>query len=172
MKKHLSEATKRKISLSEKGKIVSEETKRKLSISHKGQVSWNKGKHLSAEHREKLSLAKKRMSPQRKKEWKKKLSLLYKGKSYEEIFSDERKAEEVKKKISLANKGKKKPPFSKEHLEKLRESHLRHKSWNKGLTKETDDRSKILGKHTSAGLKKYFRNSEALKKHSERTKKY
>jgi len=39
------------------GKHLSEETKKKLSISLKGRISWNKGKKLSEEHRKKLSLA-------------------------------------------------------------------------------------------------------------------
>lgn len=172
MKKHLSEATRRKISLSEKGKIVSKETRMKLSISHKGQVSWNKGKHLSAEHRRKLSLAKRNMSSEQKRKWKQKLSLFYKGKTYEEIFGSNRKAEEVKKKISLANKGKKRSEEVKRKLSLAFKGRKGHPSWSKGLTKETDARLKILGEHTSAGLKKYFKNPEALKKHSERTKKY
>lgn len=53
-----SEDHKRKISESEKGKIVSKETIEKLRISHIGQKAWNKGSPTSKETKKKQSLAK------------------------------------------------------------------------------------------------------------------
>lgn len=50
--KHLSEETKRKVSVSHKGKQLSDETKRKLSEA-------KKGKHFSEEHKRKISEANK-----------------------------------------------------------------------------------------------------------------
>jgi 5-methylcytosine-specific restriction endonuclease McrA len=43
----LSDETKRKISESEKGKIIPSDVRRKMSLAHKGMVSPNKGKKLS-----------------------------------------------------------------------------------------------------------------------------
>jgi hypothetical protein len=62
---HLSDETKAKISLSQKGKRYAlgchriDETKAKLSESHRGQVPWSKGRHLTDEHKMKLSTANK-----------------------------------------------------------------------------------------------------------------
>jgi len=52
------------------------------------------------------------------KEWRKKLGLATKGKTYEEIYGD--RADEIKKKRSESLKGR---TFSKEHRERLSESH-------------------------------------------------
>ena len=65
----LSNETKKKISLSQKGKIKSEEHRRKLSLAHKG-------KHLSPEHKKKISMIRK--GTKLSKETKKKMSLTHK----------------------------------------------------------------------------------------------
>ncbi|MBO3398412.1 hypothetical protein JJB71_12765 [Clostridium perfringens] len=64
--KHVSEETKRKISLANKGRIPSEETRKKLSKANKEKKIWyikgktppHKGKKFSEETRKKISLAK------------------------------------------------------------------------------------------------------------------
>lgn len=97
------EETRRKISLSHKGKILSEEHKRKLSSSHKGKPSHNKGKTFSEEHKRKISNAKKGKPAHNK------------GKSM---------SEETKKKLSDALKGRTAPnkgiPMSEEQKKKMR----------------------------------------------------
>ena len=53
-----SEETKRKMSETRRGKKIkpwSEEAKKRQSEIHMGQVAWNKGKHLSEEHKRALS---------------------------------------------------------------------------------------------------------------------
>lgn len=49
-------------------------------------------------------------------------------------------SEETKLKISEAHKGKKRPPFSEEWRKHLSEAHRGKTTWNKGLTKFTDER--------------------------------
>lgn len=57
--KPCSDDTKKKISESNKGKILSDETKKKMSESKKGKTSPNKGKTFSEEHKKKLSESRK-----------------------------------------------------------------------------------------------------------------
>ena len=52
---------KRKISLGNTGKKRSDESKRKMALAKIGKPSWNKGKKLTAEHKKKLSDAKKKL---------------------------------------------------------------------------------------------------------------
>ena len=75
-----------------KGCHHSEEAKRKNAEAHKGQIPWNKGKHLS-------------------EETKNKLSLIMKGKKMSEEFC---------KKISEAKKGENHHMFGKTHTEEAR----------------------------------------------------
>ncbi len=60
-----------------------------------------------------------------------------KGKTYEEIYGD--RAKEEKEKRRLAGIGQ---IHSKERKQKNSDGHKGHKAWNKGLTKNTDDRVK------------------------------
>ena len=53
----MSEETKKKLSLANKGKLRSEETKLKISKAHKGKPAWNKGKPITEEHRKHMSEA-------------------------------------------------------------------------------------------------------------------
>ena len=103
----LTEETKRKISLSNKGRKMSEETKIKLYKSHKG-------KHPSEETRKKLSLRLKgnkySLGYKHTEEWKIQMSKNQKGHI---------KSEETCKKISEGKRGKKHGPQSKEWREKI-----------------------------------------------------
>lgn len=88
------EETRRKISESNKGKILSEEARRALSLSLKGRVAPNRGKTTPIEVRRKMSMSRKgqRLS----EETKKKLSIAHTGKV---------NSAETRRKISEGNKG-------------------------------------------------------------------
>jgi len=64
-----------------KGKKLSEETKRKISLSKKGKPGVNKGKHwvLSDESKKNIGLGKKLMSKEKKEQWLYKKSIAQKG---------------------------------------------------------------------------------------------
>lgn len=104
--KNTSEETRKKNSLSHKGKTplnkgkkASQETIEKLRISHLGQKSWNKGKHPSSEEtKRKISEASKGRNP-----WNKGIPM----------------SEEQKKKLSLAKKGQKYGKMTEEHKQNL-----------------------------------------------------
>ena len=55
-------------------------------------------------------------------------------------------SEETKKKMSESHKGKKMPPFSEEHKKRISEAKKGQKTWNLGLTKETDARVRKISK--------------------------
>jgi group I intron endonuclease len=96
--KHRSEETRRKIGLSQKGKIISEKTRKKMS-------AILKGRKISEETKKKIGLSKK--GKHHSEETKKKMSLSHKGKV---------RSEEHKKNISLGNKGRK---LSEENKKKI-----------------------------------------------------
>jgi group I intron endonuclease len=100
---HLSDETKKKMSLALKGKtswakgrVMPEETKKKLSLAHLGKTSPNKGKHLSQETKDKISISLKGRGPL-SEDCKKKISLALKGKP---------RSEETKRKISMTKMSK------------------------------------------------------------------
>lgn len=82
-----------------KGKHLSEETKQKMSIAHIGKTSWNKGKHLSEEHKEKLSIN----SASRRPEVRNKIAIKLKGNT---INLGRKRTEEYRLKQSESHKGK------------------------------------------------------------------
>ena len=114
------EETKRKISESNKGKIVSEETRRKISEAKKGKKfkkpkknvlrgdkHWNFGKHHSPETRRKISEAHKgKPGTPMSEENKKKLSKMRTGKKNPMYGVHKVMSEETRRKISEARKGK------------------------------------------------------------------
>ena len=139
------------------------EIKQKLSNWERNFVGWNKGKHLSDEHKLKLRIAK-----LGKESWKK-------GKSFIELYGKER-AEDIIQRTRNKKIGK---PCSDELKQKLRETNkginkgekngmFGKLAWNSGITAETDkrlahkERHPFYGKHISeeqrkkmlAGLKK------------------
>lgn len=177
----LSESTKQKIGNANRGHIVSEESRRKISEKQKGKkISekqlkrmselWmgennpNYGKHLSPETKAKLSKAlkgKPGMIGEKNPMYGKTSSR--KGKTYEEIYGEE-KAKQMKKKMSdTALKGADHPrygiPLSSETKKKLSESHTGKK--------HTEETKKLLSKiHTGKKL-----SEEHKKKISESGKK-
>ena len=121
--KHLSAETKRKMSLSKKGKpawnkgktgIYTEETKKKMGIKPIGFTGPNLGKKFSAETRKKLSLALKGKPSSMKgkkhsEESRKKMSNAQKklyANGYQNPSKGLKRSAETKRKVSLANKGK------------------------------------------------------------------
>lgn len=139
------------------GKYHSKETKIKMSNAHKGQVSWCKGKHLSEEHRRRISEnsvgmtgkhhteeTRRKMSESHKghipwnkgqigvqkmsEEAKRQVSLFHKGRKH---------SEETRKKISDSHKGKK---LSAEHIKNMSLSRIGCVPWNKG--KKASDEAK------------------------------
>lgn len=142
----VSDETRKKRSLSLKGRKRTEETKNKMrgkkseehrkniSESRKGKPSNTKGKKQSDEHIEKRATAKrgKKLS----EEHRKKLSDAHKG---------IKPSDETRKKLSDAHKGKKKGPMSDAHKKKLSDSHKGLIPWNIGKSKYTiEDYYKII----------------------------
>ena len=138
IKKIISDETRRKIGIGNKGKIISEEVKLKISISLKGK----KKEPFTEKHKANMRKAAKNRPPVSDKtrmklseagkkrkcseETKRKLSLAQKGKRWEKL------SEETKRKISLALKGKKKPLRSKEHSKNISEGLLQYNKNKKG----------------------------------------
>lgn len=98
------------------GKHLSEEHRRKMSESHKGEKNPFYGKHHTEDNRRKMSESHK--GKHHTDDTRKKMSESHKGKKF---------SEETRKKMSEAHKGKKRAPFSEEHRRKISESHKRKK---------------------------------------------
>ena len=147
--RHHTEETKRKISESEKGKILSEETKNKISITsiERAKTDPNygmRGKHHSEEAKKKIS-------------------------EYQTLYNHNRgksPSEETRKKISEAKKGKK---MSEEFKENCRQRMTGRKH-----SKETIEkiRQKNLNKIVSEETRKKISESKKGKKLSEEAKKH
>ena len=146
-----SEETRKKISVSLKGKTLSEEHRRKLSEAKKGRPSCMlgkkhseetkrkmKGKHLSEETRRKLSESHK--GNKHSEETKKKMSESHKGKNI--WMKGKHLSEETKKKMSEALKGKPSGMLGKKHSEetkkKMSEAHKNGKQSKKVLQLSLD----------------------------------
>lgn len=121
----VSDETKKKISLSNKGKKRSENARRNIAEAHKGQVAWNKGKFHTEESKLKISkaLVGRKLSDAHKQ----KLSIIWKGKKHTEASKLKislskmglAHTEESKLKMSLAKQGKKRKPHSEESKLKI-----------------------------------------------------
>ena len=160
----ISEETRQKLSEAGKGRIVSEKTRQKLSFTLKNRV-------MSEETRKKMSeSAKKRKRFPMTEEHRQNLSKSLKGKKkgpmsedrkqhLKQVLKGRERAEWEKEKISQALKGK---PLSEKHKQALKEGWEKRKQngkctpWNKGLTKETDERLLKLSK----SVKNYFDNQK------------
>ena len=102
--------------------VRTEEHKQKISKGKKGQASWHKGKHLTEEHKRKISEAHK--GKHHTKETKQKLSEINKGKSHteerkrkiSEAHKEKHHTEETKKKMSEERKGRKLTENTKEKM--------------------------------------------------------
>lgn len=113
--------------------VHSEETKKKISLSHFG---IGKGKILSQEHKNKISIANKgKKKSQMSEKQKRDISISLKGR---------KQNEETNLKRSLTLTGKKRKPFSKEHLSNLSKSHYGKNAgekchlWKGGITPENE----------------------------------
>ena len=106
-------ASRQKISIIHKGKKLSDEHKQKLSIAHIGKPGPNKGKKLTDEHKQKLSIAQiGKFGPNKGKkftdEHKQKLSIAKKGKpGHNKGKKIGPCSDETKQKMSIAMTGKK-----------------------------------------------------------------
>jgi hypothetical protein len=114
-----------------RGCPLSEETKKKISEKLKGKVSPRKGVKLTDEQKQNMSNIAKKLGFKPPNHRGRKLT------------------EEHKQKLSLINKGKPGKPLSKEHKQKLLESHL-----GKVLSKET--RQKLSNSHKGKGAYNYI----------------
>lgn len=109
-----------------RGKYVrTSEIRNKTSESMKGKEPWNKGKHLSEEHKKRIGKTNKIAQKGKKlsEETKQKISEAKKGHTV---------SEETKRKISEANKG---HTVSEETRKKMSEAAKGRIPWNKGLRK-------------------------------------
>lgn len=195
-----SEETKRKISLSNNGKRMSKESRKKMSISkigiklsekHKKNISLgNIGRIVTLETRNKISNSQKGRTFEdifgiegaiRQKQ---KISNTLKGnklseetkKKISEKLKDRILSEETKRKISETQKNRTYEEIygvigAKKQKEKLSKSHKGRTPWNKGLTKETDERVKKYGECSGKSRKGIFRSNETKIKIS-KTMKY
>lgn len=131
-----SEETRRKISESNKGRIVSEETRQKMRDNHadfKGENSVWFGRHHTEESKQKISLAKKGQLVGDK-------NPMYGKRGKDNPNFGRKHTVEARKKMSIANKGKN---VSEETREKLRKN-----SWiakNKGNIKFTEEHKRKIG---------------------------
>lgn len=104
-------------------KIISEESRRKSSISHKGKISGMKGKKHSEESKRKMSLS--RLGEKQSEETKKKRSKALKGRKFSPEHIEKMKKRivtvETREKIRKGHLGKK---HTKEHIEKNRLARL------------------------------------------------
>lgn len=135
-----SEETKQKIRNSLLGRKASEETKKKL----KGRPAWNKGKKATEELRRKLSESHKGLPGNNKGK-----KFPYKPRKPRPDMVGENnpaKRPEVREKLSEKLKGKKGSygNLGKRHPYKPRPKAKGRVVWNKGLTKETDERVKKI----------------------------
>ena len=119
----------------------SAETKKKISKALKGEANYWFGKHLSEEHKKKLSEAHKGLKAS--EETKKKISESLKGRQH---------SEETKKKISDAHKGVKRKKFSEEHMRRMSES-LKGRKFSKETRRKLSDVQKgSLGNNWQGGI--------------------
>ena len=140
--KHLSDEHKRKISETMKkigmrppsmlGKHLSEKTKKRMSLAHKG-------KSLSEEHKKKVSKAFK--GKHHTEETKHKMSEAHKGKNV--WMKGKHHSEETKRKMSEAHKGKKPYQITEEIKKKISKALKGRISLNKGKTLSKETRKKI-----------------------------
>ena len=143
-KRH-SDETKKKQSEVKKGKKQTDESNRKRSETLKKKFDseecrpWNEGKHLSEEHKNKVSIA--NTGQKRPDEFKKKMS---------DIRTGFKQSDETKKLLSDINTGRK---HSDKTREKISIGNKGKECWSKGLTAETDDR---IARQVEANKKTYL----------------
>ena len=103
-----------------------EEAKRKMSIAKKGKlghISWNKGNHLSVEHKKRISNSMKKIAVS--KEWREKISLNRKGKKPYEM------TKEIRNNIGMASKGRKHSEQTKQKM-RIAQLGIKSKRWKGG----------------------------------------
>jgi len=101
------------------GNKKAEKIKEKISLKLKGHKGWNKGKKLSEETKQKISIAKK-------------------GKSFEELYGH-KKAQILKKNLSRINKGKKLSEITRQKIG----GHSKGNTWNIGRKFSIERRKKM-----------------------------
>lgn len=145
--KKFSEEHKCNISISLTGRRLSEEHRKNIGIGHTGNVLSTDTKHKIREARFRR---KKTLGYINSPETRKKLSI-----AQTERFKNNPVSEETKRKMRASHLGIPKPPFTEAHRESLRRV-MKEKvargefvSWNKGKTKETDERVRRGGQSIS-----------------------
>lgn len=172
--RHCSEETRRKHSVSNKGKIVSTETRKKLSKANRGENHPLFGKHLPEETRKKIGESnkgrvvtletRKKISESRKGmhfslETRKRISESKRGANHP--FFGKHHSKETRKKISEAHMGEKNYMFGKHHSEERKEKLSKA---NKGENHPMfgTHRSEETRKKLSESLKKYWAKRNAV----------
>ena len=122
------------------GRKHSIESKEKNRLSHLGKPSRMKGKHMSEEHKEKI-----------------RQSTLGRLGS----FIGKTHSMQTREKIRKARLGVKRKPFTEKHIENIKKNHVGFKgceAWNKGKTKETDERIRLSIDKSSETIRNQFKN--------------
>lgn len=154
------EETRQKMSLAKKGiipwnkgktNVYSDETRRRMGDSQRGKPGWNRGKK-----RPEISGKNNPMYGKKRPDVSERMKLI-RGKKHPlygiGFMAGKKHSEETKKKISEAITGEKNPFYGKKHSvenrKKMSEGLRGHIPWNKGLTKETDERVRKCGLNES-----------------------
>ncbi len=155
----------------------------------KGQIAWNKGKHIPQEQKEKQIKNFKQWYKDNPEKVKKMIDTRTQGiqKHYNNLKESGKYDEEMKKRGENISKSKKGNPLTENHKEALKKAHWSHRDdadeirqgiiskqlgkepWNKGLTKETDERlansitSQPHSEEWNEKVRIALENSEAMK---------
>ena len=181
MGKHHSEESRRKIGITQKGKILSEEHKKKISIKNKGRIVSEETKRKRRRTMQKRYPDGIKLTEEQKKkmrgfkhseETKRKMSEGHKGKGLgkDNPMFGKKWTEEQKKKMSDRIKGKNHPnygkhPFSEKTLRKMSESHKGFKP-----SEETKRKHSVRMKGKKNPMYGKLRTEEEKKKMSENRK--
>jgi len=158
VKRHTLE-TRRKISVSMRGKHHTEESKRRMftNSARRDKPGTMLGKHHTEETRMKLSEANlgkigSFLGRNHTLETRRKISEAHLGKKLGPM------SEEAKRKLSEANLGRKRGPMSKEHKRKISESLRENPGWTRGMKHSEETKRKIRENHRGGPRRCFYKD--------------